>query len=130
MNLLDLLHQVMQIKGVTGAAVVNAQGEILESVMAEELELSYLGNIIATGMASSYALAKLLNGGEIVQTVLEYEAGPILLTPLNLNDSAGMRPRNQDAIAVVTLDSSSSLGRARFKLRKLLPQIAETVALR
>jgi len=125
MNLVDLLHQVMQIKGVMAVAIVEREGRILESITTNELDLSFVGSVVHSGMALSYQLTDLLGSGEMVQTVLEYEHGPILLTPLGIANS----PKNQQAVAVVTLDSSSSLGRARFKLRKLLPQIAETVAL-
>ena len=124
MNLLDLLNQTKQIKGVTSAAVVNDEGFIVEGVASGEMDLGFVGSLIASGLASSQVMANLMGEGEILQTMIEYESGPVLLTPLQKEtvESEG------GYVAVITLDSTSSLGRARFQLRKLLPQIAEVVA--
>ncbi len=124
MSLLDLLNQVRQIKGVTSAAVVNEEGFIIEGVASGEMDLGFVGGLIASGLASSQVMANLMSEGQILQTMIEYESGPVLLTPLQeetVKSEGGYA-------AVITLDSTSNLGRARFQLRKLLPQIAEVVA--
>ncbi len=121
MDLSELLDQVLQIKGVTSAAVVSGEGFIVEGQTTDDTDLGFVGGLIASGLASSRALAGLLGEGDITQTMIEYEGGPVLLTPLQEGDDEGY-------VAVVTLDATNNLGRARFQLRKLLPEIAKAVA--
>jgi predicted regulator of Ras-like GTPase activity (Roadblock/LC7/MglB family) len=122
MTLVELLNQALQIRGITSAAVVSGEGFIVEGVSKDDMDLSFVGGLIASGLASSRVLAGLMGEGEVSQTMIEYENGPVLLTPLKIGaQGAG----DDDFVAVVTLDSTQNLGRARFQLRKLLPQIAE-----
>lgn len=114
----SLLGQVLDIKGVTSAAVVNAEGFILEGTSEGDKDLSFVGGVIASGLASSHVLAELLGEGDISQTMIEYEDGPVLLIPLKTE---------QEHVMVATLESINTLGRARFQLRKLLPEITDAV---
>lgn len=120
MKLKALLQQVMEIKGVRSAAVVDADGLVLEGVSSEDTDLSFVGGAIASTLASSKALAGLLGEGRITQTMIEYENGPVLMTPI---ESEG-----KEFVAVLTLDTANALGRVRFQLRKLLPDLAQVVA--
>ncbi len=85
----------------------------------DQFDLEFVGGLIASGLASSRVLAGLLGEGQITQAMIEYETGPVLLTPLH-NDPSGH-------VAVVTLESTTTLGRVRFQLRKLLPDIGKAV---
>lgn len=122
MSLVDLLNQALQIRGVTSAAVVSGEGFIVEGVSSNDMDLGFVGGLIASGLASSRVLASLLGEGEVSQTMIEYEDGPVLLTPLQADSG------EDGYVAVITLDSTNNLGRARFQLRKLLPEIAQAVA--
>lgn len=122
MALNQILNEVMQIKGVSSVAVVDSQGTVIESVSETGQDFSNISSLVIEGIHSSRTLAGMLEEGELQQTVLEYEQGPVVLSPLINNSSQQDSP-----IAVVVLDSSNSLGRARLKLGKLLPQIAEMV---
>lgn len=119
MNLKQVLEQVLMIKGITSAAVVNSEGMMIEGVSATGEELGFIGNIIASGLASSRVLASLLGDGDIQQTMIEYEGGPVLLTPLSADEQAH--------VMVATLEATNTLGRARFQLRKLMPEITKAV---
>ena len=114
----SLLGQVLNIKGITSAAVVNGEGFILEGASEGEKDLSFVGDVIASGLASSHVLADLLGEGSITQTMIEYEDGPVLLIPLKTE---------KEHVMVATLESINTLGRARFQLRKLLPEITDAV---
>lgn len=116
----DLLKQALEIKGVRGAAVVNDEGLVLQSVAKGSLDLGFIGESIVAGLASTRVLAGLLGEGEVSQTMIEYEQGPVLLTPL-AKDAAGHT-------AVLVLDAAGTLGRVRFQLRRLLPEIARAVS--
>ncbi len=125
MALDQILSEVMQIKGVSSVAVVDSNGSVIDSVSKAGHDFSNVSALVTEGIHSSRTLAGMLEEGELQQTVLEYEQGPVVLSPLvGITSDA-----HQDSpIAVVVLDSSNSLGRARLKLSKLLPQIAEMVA--
>lgn len=120
MNLSELLDQVAAIKGVGSAAVVSGEGFLLEGSSNNAVDLDFVGGLIASGMASSRALASLLGEGDVQQAMIEYDQGPVLLLPLGGDE--------QGYTVVVTLDDANTLGRVRFHLRRLLPEIAERVA--
>lgn len=122
MNLVDLLKQVLAIKGVTSAAVVSGEGFIVEGVSDDDTDLGFVGGLIASSLSSGRALAGLLGEGSVTQTMIEYENGPVLLAPL------AAEGEEEEFVAVVTLESTGTLGRVRFQLRKLLPEIAKAVA--
>jgi uncharacterized protein len=119
-NLAALLDQVLDIKGITSAAVVSGEGFIVEGSSKNDRDLGFVGGVIASALASSRVLGQLLGEGDISQAMVEYEEGPVLLMPLT--------PGDQGYIMVTTLDSINTLGRARFQLRKLLPDIAKAVS--
>ena len=120
MSLRDTLEQVLDIKGVSSASVVSSDGFMIEGVSHNDMDLSFVGGLLASSLGSSRVLAELLGEGDITQTMIEYDQGPVLLTPLS--------QKANTAMVVVTLDSNTILGRVRFQLRKVLPTIAEAIA--
>lgn len=119
MRLPELLEQVITVKGVESTAVVASSGELLEGAPQGGADTAVLGELITSGLASSRVLAELLGDGEVVQTMIEYEDGPVLVMPLGAEDAPVM---------VVRLGSASALGRARFQLRKFVAEIAEALS--
>lgn len=124
MELVELLKQALEIKGVTSASVASTGGALIEGVSREDMDLGFVGGLITSGLASSKVLSALLGEGEMNQTMIEYERGPVLLTPLGSGDADDA----EGFVSVITLDNTASLGRARFQLRKLLPDIAKAVS--
>ncbi len=120
-TLTALLNEVIGIKGVNSAAVVSGDGLILEGVSHNQEDLGFVGGLIVSALSSSRVLARFLGDGELTQAMLEYEEGPVLLMPLSEEDDA--------PVMVATLESTSVLGRARFQLRKMIPDIAGAVGL-
>ncbi len=109
------LQRILGIRGVTGAAVVTTDGRIVESVMRDGFEPAFISNVVATSLASGNMLMELLGRSRPEQAMIEYENGPVLLAQLG---SAGTH------LAVLTLDTTATLGRMRLQLRKLLPELA------
>ena len=119
MGLAGVLSQVVDIKGVTSAAVVNGEGELIDGVSSDHKDMGFVSGIIASGMASSRVLADLLGEGDVSQTMIEYEDGPVILMPLGESGAHVM---------FATLEDISTLGRVRFQLKKLMPSLANAVA--
>lgn len=116
MTLKSRLQQILDIRGVTGAAVVSTDGRIIEGAARDGFDLSFIGSVVASSLASGNILAELLGQSQPKQAMIEYENGPVLLAQLG---DAG-----SGYLAVLTLDTAASLGRARLQLRSLLPELA------
>lgn len=118
----ELLEQVLKIRGVTSATVVDGGGKVVSGVSFDDLDLNFVKEILTSGMASSRVLSGLLGEGETLQTMLEYERGPVLLTPLER-----LQGEENPHVAIITLDSTATFARARLQLKRLLPKIASAV---
>src|SRR5690625_3794545 len=103
MSLKSHLDSMLEIRGVTGAAIVSADGFIVEGASKSDLDLSLIGGLVASSLASSKVLAELMNEGGIRQTMIEFDKGPVLMTPLDSHGVAGY-------VAVLILDTATTLG--------------------
>lgn len=130
----EVLQNLLELGGVEGAAFVSRSGELLESLpgRAHDLapDLIHIHNLTydlvsvqagLTGfLASSRVLAELLGAEAATQTTLELGGGAVLLTTL-----VTIPADPPDApLGVVVLTTAEGLGRVRFGLRRLLPQLA------
>lgn len=112
----ELLGELLELTGVTGAAILSPSGELLASLPeAGPGSLAHAREPLASSLASSRTLVGLLGAEAATQTVLEFDGGALLLAL-----SAG----GADApLGVVALSSAQAVGRVRFSLRRLLPQL-------
>ena len=115
MDLRSLLEEIVQIKGLTSAALVGHDGFVIESATAEgyDIDLDFLGGVATSSFAASQALSEFFGKGDVNQVMVEFEEGPVLLSPVG------------DTSLLATLDSSQNLGRVRFQLKKYLPRLEE-----
>ena len=119
MNLKACLDQVTAIAGVTAAAVVSEEGDVVDGITHGTVDLDALGGLIGSTLGASRALGELLGDGEVRQATIEYRDGPLVVVPLDAN-------RAGYAIVIV-LESIAPLGRVRFQLKRLLPDIEAAV---
>lgn len=122
MTVSECLEQVAAINGVTAAAVVSEEGYLVEGTTSGALDLDVLGGLIGSTLGASRALGEMLGEGDVQQATIEYRDGPVLVVPL-VDEAEG------NAV-VITLASIAPLGRVRFQLRRLLPEIGMAVAAR
>lgn len=122
MTVSECLEQVAAINGVTAAAVVSEEGYLVEGMTSGALDLDVLGGLIGSTLGASRALGEMLGEGDVQQATIEYRDGPVLVVPL-VDEAEG------NAV-VITLASIAPLGRVRFQLRRLLPEIGMAVAAR
>lgn len=111
----EVLDELMELRGVTSAAFVSSDGELLESRAEGEHSLASVEAMLSSNLASSRVLAELLGAEVATQTMLEFGSGALLLTRLAETPEA--------PVNVVALTSVQDVGRVRFGLRRLLPQL-------
>lgn len=119
MSLASVLERVVAIQGVSSASVVSGEGFIVDGVSNDDRDLEFVAGLIASSLASSRALAETVGEGAVEQAMIEFDDGPVLLVPLQ-GEADGF-------VAVVSLTSTGQLGRVRFQLRRLLPEIADAL---
>lgn len=114
----EVLAELLALGGVKGAAFVDSSGELLETppgeVQLAAVQFSEVQEALSGCLASSRSLAEIL-GAEATQTVLEFGGGDALLIRLTAPPEASLN--------VVVLTTAVELGRVRFGLRRLLPQL-------
>ncbi len=114
------LNEALAVPGVTAAAVVSGDGDLIASATREPPGFEEAGSELAASYAAARVLAESL-GGALRQSVLEYRGGPVVLA---------VAPHPADAseasvrVLVLRLRSTSDLGRARFELPRLLANVA------
>ncbi len=120
MAIQELLEQLASDDGVTAVALVGEDGFVIESVRKEgAADIDFVGGAATSAMASSRALADHLKKGEVEEVMVEYDEGPLLLVPL---EAAGTQYS-----LVLLLNHVQNLGRVRFQLKKVRPQIQEAL---
>lgn len=119
MTLNACLEEVTSIAGVTAAAVVSEEGVVVDGITHGAVDLSALGGLIGSTLGASRALGELLGEGEVRQATIEYRDGPLMVVPLGIDD--------RGHAVVIALDAIGPLGRVRFELKRLLPQIEAAV---
>lgn len=119
MELKAVLEEIVRIKGVTSAALIGKDGLVVESVTAEgvSIDLDFLGGVASSSVASSQALAEFFGKGNVNQAMIEFEEGPVLLTPVG--------ETGEQFLLLNTLDSTQNLGRVRFQLKRFLSRVLE-----
>ncbi len=106
-DLKKLLSEFAQLDGVSAALVVGRDGFVIEGVTTEDVDLEALGAVTASSLAASDALAAELGRGRLFGLMLEYEGGPLVLSPVG-----------PEAILVIMGNGSANLGRIRLELKK------------
>ena len=121
MAIRNLLEQLSEDEGVTAVALVGEDGFVIESVRKEgAADVDFVGGAATSVMASSRALADHLKKGGVEEVMVEYDEGPLLLIPLEAGGAQyGL---------VLLLRNVQDLGRVRFQLKKVRPQIEEALA--
>lgn len=114
------LEELLATRGVRSVAIANLDGFVVASVGSGTADSDEVASLIAGSLASSRALAELFGDGELRQATIEYERGPVLLTPL--------ATPAETHVAVMVLDDLADLGRARLALRRSATDLAEAAA--
>lgn len=112
-GLRGILDGLLKVDGVMAALVVGRDGFVIESATANALDTDSVGAVAASSLAASDAMGEALKLGAVGSILLEYESGPVALTP------AG-----PDAVLAVVGDQNANLGRVRVEMRKVRQAVA------
>ncbi|MDR5684088.1 MAG: roadblock/LC7 domain-containing protein [Armatimonadota bacterium] len=115
-DLRQTLGEFTQIDGVTAALVVGRDGFVIEGVASDDIDLEALGAVTASSMGASEALSTDLNRGGLFGLMLEYENGPIVVSPVG-----------REAMLVIVGNGAANLGRIRLEVKKRQQAIADSL---
>lgn len=114
----EILDLFVRIDGVTAACLVGRDGFLLESSSRSNIDAEMVAAIAANGFGSSESMGRQLGKGGLNMSMIEYESGPILLSP------AG-----SEGFVVIVAESNANLGMIRLQLKRQMAELVTSVAL-
>jgi len=116
------IDDLLAVKGVLAAAVVDVSGEVMVAAEREAPGFDDAGGLIAAALSASRVLGGFLGGG-LEQAVIEYRGGPVVLAPVPRSPGA-TDPGDVQVVLTLRLASLADLGRVRFQLPRVVAQVA------
>jgi CheY-like chemotaxis protein/predicted regulator of Ras-like GTPase activity (Roadblock/LC7/MglB family) len=110
---MELLRQLVAIPGVGWALIVDRAGFVIESAGTAVIDADIAGALASCLVEATEGIGRELAQGAVQGMILEYES-----TTLLLQDIAGA------AVLVVSVPDASALGKARYYVKKALPDLA------
>lgn len=107
MDIKPILKEFTAIDGVTATCIVGRDGFIIDSIAPAGVDTDMMAAIASTGLGSSEAMGKQLSKGSLIISMIEYEGGSVLLSPVG-----------QDAFLAVITEEKANLGMIRFSTKK------------
>lgn len=101
------LHQFLNLDGVLAALLVTRSGFVVENVSTIGFNMDEISAVIATGFEKLDKIGLELDQGGLQLAMLEYEQGPVLISPLN-----------QDIVLTIVATQWTTLGRIRWEIKK------------
>lgn len=113
-----ILAEFTSIEGVHTACLVGRDGFLLDSIARKGIDAEMIGAIASSGFGSAESMGTQLGQGELRMTMLEYENGPVMFSPVG-----------DDAFLVIVADQETNLGWIRISIKKNSKKIAEAAGL-
>jgi len=102
-----LLGEFTDIPSVNTACLVGRDGFLLESKTIAGIDTEMIGAIASSGFGTSESMGRQLAKGALAMTMLEYENGPVMLSPVG-----------SEAFLVVIAEREVNLGMIRLKIKR------------
>ncbi len=112
-GLRGILDSLLQVEGVMAALVVGRDGFVIESVSVNPIDADSVAAIAASSLTAAEAMGGALQLGTMGSILIEYELGPVAVTP------AG-----PDAVLAAVGNQGANLGRVRMEMRKVREAVA------
>ncbi len=123
MSLDAVLQRCLEVRGITSACVVSPDGTLIAGAEGVTGDLMRVAELVPSALGSSRVLGGLMGDGEITHALVEFDDAPVLLVPLPTEYSVDGGP-----VVVLTLANVADLGRVRFRLKAVLPELASALA--
>lgn len=102
-TLSEVLDRFRALPSVELAAVVASDGLLIESLAEPDVDVDAISAVASNGLAMAEALGREIDKGATLQTILEYEAGLVLIEPMS-----------SEAMLLLMTDTPDELGQLRF----------------
>lgn len=112
-GLRGILDALLKVEGVTAAMVVGRDGFAIEAVSTGSVDTDSVAAIAASSLTAAEAMGEALKLGAMGSILIEYELGPVAVTP------AG-----PDTVLAVVGNQGANLGRVRMEMRKIRQAVA------
>jgi hypothetical protein len=116
-DLKALLSRIARMDGIRAAVVVSRDGFVIESAAGSyDIDTEAIGAIISTGIGITEDMGKELRVGALVQSMIEYDDGIVVMTLLG-----------NEAVLAVTANLKVNLGNLRYQVKKIAPELHKTL---
>ena len=112
----EVLDNFRAIRGVDMAAVVGADGLVIESVARPGLDVDAIAAVASHGLMLAEAMGRQIERGGALQTIVEYEEGVLLLESLG-----------EEGMMLVVSRDPTDLGRIRYAAKQHKADLAEAL---
>ena len=113
----DRLAALAATPGVRFAVLTDREGFLIETAGDPSPETDEVAGALASCLAeASDGIGRQLGQGQLLGTILEYEAGTLLLQAVG-----------SDALLAVLVDEPGALGKIRYYVRKVVPELARAL---
>ncbi len=113
-----ILSEFTNIEGVHTACLVGKDGFILDHISRQGIDAELVGAIASSGFGSADSMGGQLGQGNLTLTMIEYDDGPVLLSPVG-----------SDAFLVIVADKETNLGWIRLSIKKNSKEIEKNTSL-
>jgi hypothetical protein len=117
-ELKELLVEFTNIPGVSTVCLVGRDGFLLDSMAPQGIDSEMIGAIASGGFGASESMGNQLAKGNLTMTMIEYESGPVMLSPIG-----------EEAFLVVVAGKESNLGMIRLKIKKHAKEIQSAASI-
>jgi predicted regulator of Ras-like GTPase activity (Roadblock/LC7/MglB family) len=116
-SLANVLHELQAANGLKLAAVVSADGLVIDAATHGEVDAESIGSVASNGMLVMEALGQELGEDHPEMMTLEYGRHIVLISPLG-----------SEHLLVLLADAGTNLGRIRIVVRRRIDAVKEAVA--
>ena len=113
-----ILAEFTNIDGVHTACLVGRDGFLLDSIARTGIDAEMIGAIASSGFGSAESMGTQLGQGELNMTMLEYNEGPVMFSPVG-----------SEAFLVIVADQDTNLGWIRIAIKKNSAKIEQVAAI-
>lgn len=117
-ELQELLVEFTNIPGVNTVCLVGRDGFLLDSMAPQGIDSEMIGAIASGGFGASESMGNQLAKGQLMMTMIEYESGPVMLSPIG-----------DEAFLVIVAEKESNLGMIRLKIKKHAKEIQSVASI-